>query len=118
MARIRNAYEVELPGARKVVMAELGSGDVRQCMVLAGNQRVQAAQEFDTALEGLRMSLRQVDGKAVTRDDIEGRLLDDLFSMSEIMLLVDVWRQIHMPNVGQVEAVRGHLKAISLASGG
>ena len=117
MARPRNAFEVQLPGDRKVVMAELRSGEVRQCMVLAGNSAVQSAQEFDTALEGLRLSVREIDGKSVTRDSLEGSMLDDQFSIAELMLLMDAWRSIHMPSAKQVRDVRGNLKAISAASG-
>lgn len=118
----RAAYEVVIggqkdkdgttKGGRKVVLAELHSGEVRQAMELAGKIKAEDARQFDTALHGLRLSIRSIDDVAVKFADLEGTKLDAQFRMRELMVLARAWNSIHLADDEEMDAV-GNMKAIA-----
>jgi hypothetical protein len=119
----RNAFEVVLGGkkqddgtivgGRRVVLVELRTGELRQAMELAGKIKAQDARQFETSLQGLRLSIRSVDGKALKYDELVGDKLDELFSVKEITLLAREWNRIHMPDDDEVDSTSGNTKAIA-----
>jgi hypothetical protein len=114
--RIKNAFEVVLPGNRLVVLVELGAGDLQQAFRLAGNEKAKGAQDFAQSMEGLKLSIREVDGQKVSYDKLAGNLWDEHFSLRETILLQREWERIHMPTDAESEAVGR--KAVAEASSG
>lgn len=112
----RPAYDVVL-GERKIVMVELKPSEVRKAMQLAGVTKNAAVQEFDTALEGLRLAIREVDDQHVSYDDLTGTGWDGFFSTKETLALTTVWKKLHIPTEAEMEAVSGNLTARSVGTG-
>jgi hypothetical protein len=108
----RSAYEIVLPSNKVVVLAELKSGQLVRAMGVAGGAN-SSADEMAVALEGLRLSLREIDGKQVKYDDVVGDFLDDLFGMTDLMLLVQAWQSIHYPKREVSTSVLGKMVARS-----
>jgi hypothetical protein len=103
----RKAYEVVLPDGRVITMIQLRTGEVRQCMQKAGNLKVESAQAFETALHGLRASIKKIGDMKVNDFDLSGDKLDDEFDMPEIQLLATAWNRIHMPTDEQMRQLEG-----------
>lgn len=106
------AYEVAL-GDRKVVFVELDTGGLRQAMQIGGREKVEAARNLEVALAGLRLSVREVDGRRVGYDDLIGPKWDALFSVRETMLLAKCWNQVHMPEDQELDSVGEALRAVA-----
>lgn len=108
----KKAYIVELPGLteeaapREVVLVQLGVSEFQQSMSLVGNIESDDARSFAEGIEGLRLSVRKIDGKEVTREDLQGRLWDDHFDMIETSLLAQQFSKIHAPAKGVVAGLR------------
>ena len=113
MEKKRKAFEVGLPGSRSVVLVELKTGEVRQAMELAGKIKVDDARQFETSLQGLRLSIRKIDGRDVKYEDLIGEKFDDEFSVAEATLLARAWSKIHLPNEDEVDGLAGNIKAIA-----
>jgi hypothetical protein len=109
MPKPRSATEVILPDGRKVVIAELRLSEMKRAMQLAGAEKSEAARNFDTAVHGLRLAIRKIDGKDVKYDDLVGDLLEEHFTTKEILLLGRIFNQMHEPE----EAAEGNVKAVS-----
>lgn len=105
-------WTVTLPDGRAVTLAEGDPDTVEDVMRQASaSTRSEAAAEFGTLLEGCRRSVRQVNGQAVTAEDLEGRGWDQLFSVSETIILGRVWMDLHAggenEEVGKLKPVPG-----------
>lgn len=109
----RNAYEIVLPGKRKVVFVELKTGEMKMALQLASKERAEAARNFVAGIEGLKLSIREVDGRKVGYDDFKGDAWDDMFSARETNLLVRAWNKVHSPTDEEAEEVEGGLTAVS-----
>jgi hypothetical protein len=109
----RKAVEAVLPDGRSVVVAELGLGEVKHAMQLASREKAEQARALETAVQGLRLSIRKIGDRSVTYSDLEGVKFEEFFDVRETMLLADVWNDIHLPTDEQRDSVRGKTKAMA-----
>lgn len=106
MPKLKKAFIVELPGAtpegppREVVIATLGVGEFQMSMSLVGNIESDDARSFAEGIEGLRLAIRKIDGRDVSREDLQGSLWDEYFDMAETSLLAQKFGEIHAPAKG------------------
>lgn len=84
-------------GRRAVLLVELSTDDLKTATELAGDVEGQAARDFETALQGLRRSIRSIDGRDVAAAELEGDGLDQLFRVREIVFLARAWGRLQNP---------------------
>jgi len=106
----QEAFEIELPGQKKVVLVELKPSQLQQAMQLGGGP---TGNSLATAMEGLRLSIREIDGRKVGYNDLAGERLDDAFRTRDVMLLVGVWNEMHFPSEEEAKAILGKAKTIA-----
>ncbi len=106
MPKPKKAYQIVLPEGREVIIAELGVSEFQMSMEIVGNIESEDARSFAEGVEGLRLAVREIDGAKVTRDELQGKLWEDFFSMKETMLLCQAFSEIHAPAKGAKAGIK------------
>jgi len=108
----RAAVEVSLRGGPTVVLADLTATEVATAAGAAGrNSKVAEVVAMDIAAEGVRMSLRKVDGADVSYIDVAGDLFKERVPRTRHRLqLSRVWGDRHAPTEAQAEAFKATIE--------
>lgn len=106
-------YEVDLPGDRVVVLRELTAGEFEAIYRAEGGK---PTMDWELTQRGIRMSLVQDRGEALSYTQLTGSLLTDRFSTREMLLLRQAWERIHLPSQEEVARVREPRATASLGS--
>jgi len=105
-------WAVTLPDGRAVVLAEPDEATVGECM---RNARAEAkgagAQNLLATIDGLRRSVRSVDGRGVSREDLSGARWDRAFSVQETTLLGQIWEEMQVGTRQELEALGEAIRA-------
>lgn len=121
----RRGYEVTI-GARSVHLAELTVAEMLTANAAGGASNGSDA-SFAAKLAALRMSVREVDGKAMGFVDLQGKRWDALFSVGQTLGLMGVLDGLHSATADEVteiaaaavvtETADGSTTTVTLASG-
>lgn len=99
----REMWRATLPGGREVLLAELDEETVGESLAYAEKEaRGAGAQDLLGGIDSLRRSLREVDGAAVTQEQLAGARWDTLFSMRETTLMRSIFSEIHLGGAEEV----------------
>lgn len=103
----RTIYPVELKAAGlSVLLAELTPSELVNAMKLAGNSKSQVATGIDIGQAGLRLSLREINGEAVTYDQVEGDGIRRWVPRTRhVFALARAWSSIHQPTEAELERI-------------
>lgn len=110
---MKDAQEVTLPSGRKVVLVELGSGEMKQVIALGAKEPNEDVRAFEQQLNGLRYSIRKIDGVDVRYADLVGEAMDAKFKVKEISILGQVWARMHFASKDEVADAAGNSTAIA-----
>lgn len=106
MPRPKIAHRITLPGGKVVVLTELRSSELLLADEMIGNAyTTQGAKSLASGLEGLRMSIREISDRKVTRGDLEGDKLDDEFTATELAILSHRYALLHSASDDTLKAV-------------
>lgn len=90
-------WQVTLPGDRVVVLAEQDEEAFGAALKRAkGAGRGQDVQALSSIVEALRQAVRQVGGRGVTPQELEGSGWDKTFGVKDTFLLARAWEEIHV----------------------
>ncbi len=103
----RRLFPVEIQGGPKVHMLELLPSELINAMKLAGVNDSSAAMGFDITQQGLRNSLRKINGVDVTWKDIktDKQLQAHIPRTRHITKLATVWDGLHMATAAELQAI-------------
>lgn len=109
---MKSAIEVVLPDKRVVHVVELEFDDLEKVFALADKVKGEGAQNLRRGREGLQYSIRNIDGKPFTYNDITlAGGVTKLFSVKEILILIKAWDMLHSPT--EEEADLGNARVTS-----
>lgn len=100
---MRAAFKIALTTGKVVVMVRLAVPEYLKAL-RAGGKGAGFAAGIETTLAGLRMAIREVDGKPISFVQLLGTQWDKQFSMRETMTLVAQYSAIHSPPEGATKA--------------
>lgn len=111
-----NQYEATLPTGKTVVLEELSTE--RQMLALSASSEHQSESQgrFAAQLESVRLMLKQVAGKPVAYDEIQGNKIDQVFTPKEVNALMILYGSIMGADETEKKAILLSLKMKSGAS--